>query len=402
MAKRSIKTKTVSKSSKSKEKLEQTVDLLVEEIERTNELDKISLNEKEINTIFDDTTDMEDYILPKKSSKKIDTDKEEKKVSKDKEEVKDLFKEEKNNTKLEVSKKEKEVRKRKVGDTNLYDFKFDNERLAEVDSLDTSFLEGRIKNKKKIVEEEIKTKKASKNKKNNYVEELPKRRVPILLIILLMILAAISGFSGCYFFVTKTEIVEKEKKIIKEKKVVDDNYVFLGDSITHYYDLEKHFKDMPVVKSGVCGHTTKDILDNMEEKVYRYNPSKVFILIGTNDYVLLDGNESIEKNIKEIIEGIQKNRPLAEIYIESIYPVNKSDDDKIDEDMVGKRENSDIIKGNEIIKKIAKEKKITYIDLYSKLLDEDKENLKIEYTEDGLHISDEGYEVITEELKKYM
>ena len=41
---------------------------------------------------------------------------------------------------------------------------------------------------------------------------------------------------------------------------------------------------MPVVNSGVSGDKTNDILDNMEERIYRYNPSKVVILVGTNDY----------------------------------------------------------------------------------------------------------------------
>lgn len=408
MAKKSIKTKTKS-TAKSKEKLEQTVDLLVEEIERTGNLDKISKEAQEKNTIFDDTTDMEDYIIPKKVQKAIVEDKKSdnddyKNEDKKKETIQDLFKEEKkeNTKKLEIEKSEKiPVKRKRTGDTNLYDFKFDNERLAEVDSLDTSFLEGRIKNKKKLVETEVKTKKI-KRKKDENIDNSSRRKTPVILILFLMIIAGLSGFLGCYFFVTKTEIVVKEKKIIKEKKVIDDNYVFLGDSITDFYDLDEYFEDMPVVQSGINGNTTEDILDDMKSRVYKYNPSKIFILIGTNDYVKLDGNESIEKNIKKIIEEIQKNRPLAEIYIQSIYPINSSDDDKINKEMVGNRKNSEIIEANEIIKKIAKEKNVTYIDMFSKLYDTEKEELKLEYTKEGLHISDKGYEVITEELKKYM
>jgi len=39
--------------------------------------------------------------------------------------------------------------------------------------------------------------------------------------------------------------------------------------------------------------------------------------------------------------------------------------------------------------------------MYSLLEDKDG-NLKLEYTKEGLHMSDKGYEVITKELKKYM
>ena len=50
---------------------------------------------------------------------------------------------------------------------------------------------------------------------------------------------------------------------------------------------------------------------------------------------------------------------------------------------------------------MAKDEKITYVDLYNKLIDDDG-NLNISYTKDGLHISSEGYECITKELMKYI
>ena len=44
---------------------------------------------------------------------------------------------------------------------------------------------------------------------------------------------------------------------------------------------------------------------------------------------------------------------------------------------------------------------ITYIDIYNELRDEDG-NLKLEYTKEGLHMSDDGYKIITKKLKKYV
>ena len=53
------------------------------------------------------------------------------------------------------------------------------------------------------------------------------------------------------------------------------------------------------------------------------------------------------------------------------------------------------------LKKYCNDKNCTYLDMYSLLEDKDG-NLKLEYTREGLHMSDKGYEVITKELKKYM
>ena len=69
--------------------------------------------------------------------------------------------------------------------------------------------------------------------------------------------------------------------------------------------------------------------------------------------------------------------------------------------MVHNRKNKDIGEINEMIKKIAKKEKITYIDMYS-ILEDSEGNIKTEYTKEGLHMSDNGYKVITKTLKEYL
>ena len=56
---------------------------------------------------------------------------------------------------------------------------------------------------------------------------------------------------------------------------------------------------------------------------------------------------------------------------------------------------------NKEVKKMCKEKKVTYIDLYSLLVD-DNDQLNIDYTTEGLHLNNDGYKVVTDELMKYI
>lgn len=195
-------------------------------------------------------------------------------------------------------------------------------------------------------------------------------------------------------FFTKEKIVTKE--VEKEVQVVPDNYLFLGDSLTDYFDLETYFPGQPVVNSGIAGNTTNQILTSMKTRVYDYNPSKIFLLIGTND--LRDGKsqEAVVQNIEEIIEEIQTNRKQAEIFVESLYPVNASVSST-----VGVRSNATIQNINAQLEEYCKEKNLTYIDLYAKLQDE-QGNLQIQYTADGLHLSDAGYQVVAEVLQEYL
>ena len=193
---------------------------------------------------------------------------------------------------------------------------------------------------------------------------------------------------------TKEKIVTKE--VEKEIQVVPDNYLFLGDSLTDYFDLETYFPNQPVVNSGVAGNTTDQILAAMKERVYDYNPSKVFLLIGTNDLKNGKSEDQIVENIEKIVKEIQSNRKEATIFIESLYPVNASVGLS-----AGTRSNETIQNINAKLKEYCKENKLEYIDMYSKLQDE-QGNLQAQYTIDGLHLSDAGYKVVSEVLQDYL
>ena len=132
-------------------------------------------------------------------------------------------------------------------------------------------------------------------------------------------------------------IIEDNKEKIEKIEDNYTNYLFLGDSITDYYDLDKYYEGLPVINSGVSGNTTEDILNDMKARVYDYNPSKVFLLIGTNDLIHDSSVDDIASNIEKIVNEINSNKPQAEIYVESVYPVN----DNLDEDMVDVRNNDD-------------------------------------------------------------
>lgn len=181
----------------------------------------------------------------------------------------------------------------------------------------------------------------------------------------------------------------------------NENFVFLGDSITDWYPIEELYEDMPIVNSGKAGYKTQDILEEMDELVYQYNPTKVVILIGTNDLNNDVPEDKMLENIKKIIKDIKKNRKKAKLYVQSIYPINNSDNDKINKDTVGVRTNETIQRVNKQIKKICKQQNVTYIDMYSELVDNEG-NLMLKYTKDGLHISELGYLKITRILLSYL
>lgn len=234
-----------------------------------------------------------------------------------------------------------------------------------------------------------------KNKIFNYIKE--NRIITILLIFLMLVLVIILT---CFNHTSKFN-----KSINNPYDIAissTDNFVFLGDSITEGYPLEELYDDMPVINSGISGYQTTDILANLDKMVYIYNPTKVFLLIGTNDLGVGKDKKKVVSNIKLIIKKINNKKPKCKIYLESIYPINNSDDDKINHETVGVRTNKQIKEVNKSLKEYAKETdNVTYIDVYTELLDTNKKELALKYTKEGLHITDMGYLKITKILLPY-
>ena len=233
----------------------------------------------------------------------------------------------------------------------------------------------------------------------SFLKKTNEHKVILILALIIVILASIIAIYLAKMDNEKKEICNSNNCEINFS--VDDNFVFLGDSITDYYPLEELYDGIPVINSGVSGYNTTDILNNVDKMVTIYNPTKVIILIGTNDIRKEIKNEEILANIDEIVNRILKKRPKAKIYIQSVYPVNNTDHEVVKRDVVGDRSNEVIMDLNKRIKKLCDDKGYTYINMYDKLVDKDG-NLEVKYTTDGLHISNTGYLKITKTLYRYL
>lgn len=218
--------------------------------------------------------------------------------------------------------------------------------------------------------------------------------------LVIFIVASFMLLVGILLCINEKKIINMNYKIEKIERYTynKESIVFLGDSITSRCDLDKYFPNYNVYNSGIAGNMTKDILDNMENRVFVYNPTKVFILIGTNDLVYSElDNDGIKNNIEEIINKIYEKNSNTKIYLESIYPVNNS----LNKEIVETRTNDNIKDLNNKIEKICNNNKCTYINMYDNLTDKNG-NIKRIYTVDGLHLNKIGYKVVASKLTKYL
>lgn len=176
------------------------------------------------------------------------------------------------------------------------------------------------------------------------------------------------------------------------------NIVFFGDSITEQYKLDKFFHEPYIINKGVGGDKTEDLLERIEKDVYQYNPSDVIILVGINDILHDINDDDILLNIETIVNDIKLNRPAANIFVESIYPINEK---LINENKEHKVYNKNIKSINKEIKQMCLQNGVTYINVFDSLTDEEG-NLKRLYTKEGLHLTNLGYLRVTSVLQEYI
>jgi lysophospholipase L1-like esterase len=172
--------------------------------------------------------------------------------------------------------------------------------------------------------------------------------------------------------------------------------IFLGDSITDGCNWSEMFHDLRVKNRGISADITDGVLERLNE-VLESKPLKIFLMIGVNDLARGKRVDSIAKNIERILDAIHEETPRTEIYLESLLPVNP---------VFGLAKNhtnktAEIIAVNAALKKMAKDRKLTFVDLHS-LFKTESDLLNPEYTNDGLHLTGRGYLVWKSAIEKYL
>ncbi|MDB5207654.1 MAG: sialate O-acetylesterase [Flavisolibacter sp.] len=161
--------------------------------------------------------------------------------------------------------------------------------------------------------------------------------------------------------------------------------VFLGNSITDIGEWVEIWQNKNVKNRGISSDNTFGVLARLDE-VLSSKPKKIFLLIGINDIAKGTPDSLIIANHKKIYERIKAASPKTKIFVQSILPTNA------DFTEFKRHQNKDehIRFINESIKNICGKAGLIYVDLYSRLINEEGK-LDKRYTNDGLHLTGAGY-----------
>ena len=196
--------------------------------------------------------------------------------------------------------------------------------------------------------------------------------------------------------------VDRVKEVIVNNRISKENgVVFYGDSIVQGYDINKYIPEInDKYNCGIGGFTSETLLWICDEAVIKYKPSLVYISVGTNDLgnTNMRSPREIALNIEKLIRLVRGNLKEVKIMIASTTPCDENKQGP----KAGKclRTNFNISIVNKEIQNICNRyENVEFIDIYSTLLDKISGNIKEIYTTDGLHLTEKGYEKITDIIK---
>ncbi len=192
-----------------------------------------------------------------------------------------------------------------------------------------------------------------------------------------------------------------ENAAVKPPAAGEQRVVLMGDSITdNLHNTQRFgpfFPGKPYLNRGIGGQVTAQMLLRFYQDVIALQPKAVVIFGGTND---IGGNigpvplETTENNLAAMVDIARANgvKPI----LASVMPVC---------DLPGKpamtpaRPPETIVTLNRWIRDFAAKHNLVFLDYYAATVDE-KGFLRAELTDDGLHPTAKGYEVMNPLLEK--
>lgn len=166
--------------------------------------------------------------------------------------------------------------------------------------------------------------------------------------------------------------------------------LFIGDSLTEWFNFSRHLPGEQVINEGIAGDTTYGLLERLDG-IMDVPAAKIFLMIGINDVFNGFLKEDIVENLELIIEQLQTHINGTELIVQSLLPVN--------EHLLGYAAglNNTVRFINEELKEHCRLRKLTFLDLFPLFLSGDE--MDPVYTTDGGHLSEAGYRVWAKKIQ---
>ncbi len=206
------------------------------------------------------------------------------------------------------------------------------------------------------------------------------------------------------FKALKDMIDGTSKKVIAKYKAenpnVDENVIlFTGDSMIEFFKLDKYIPEIESLNRGIAGATTKTYKDHFNDIFGDIKPKAIYVSIGSNDLVLLRKTPlEVYSNVLDFFIQLRAHYKTVDFHYISMTPVINEDHKLYKKIYVAGRSNEDIIEINSLLEVHFNKVGIEFINVYDALVGDDG-YLNENYTADGIHLNDLGYQIYSNLIK---
>jgi lysophospholipase L1-like esterase len=168
------------------------------------------------------------------------------------------------------------------------------------------------------------------------------------------------------------------------------NLIFIGDSLTQWFDWQRRFSDYNVVNLGISGETVEGLLARRERiRSQIENPDFIFLMTGINN--IANEQYDITESYREIVRNLATWYKKTRIVVQSILPVD-----------LAWISNNVIQNANRHLDLIAREYQAEYLDIHSSFTDSKGNPRKGFLSDDGVHLANKGYEAWAEVVDRFL
>jgi lysophospholipase L1-like esterase len=183
----------------------------------------------------------------------------------------------------------------------------------------------------------------------------------------------------------------RHEQLQEQSKKGGIEVVFLGDSITHYWEWhgqqvwEERLRPLKSGNYGIGGDQTGHLLWRITtgNELDGITPKAAVLLIGTNNLNAGHTPEQVAEGIEAIVAELRRQKPDMKLLVLGIFPRSANPRDPI---------RDRVRQTNDIIRRLGDNKNVFFKDIGTRFLQKDG-TLSKEVMFDYLHLSDTGYKI---------
>lgn len=168
--------------------------------------------------------------------------------------------------------------------------------------------------------------------------------------------------------------------------------VFTGSSsIRLWNDIQSDFPGKPVIQRGFGGSELADVIRYADRVIIRYRPKQVIVYAGENDIATAKlSAQQVFERFQTLFEHVRKSLPRTDFVYISIKP------------SPSRRTYQPIVReANALIRDyLHTQKRATFVDVYTPMLDAQGRMRGELFTADSLHMNRKGYALWAEILRR--